>query len=361
MSSRFASTSLFACAGASAFLAGCSSDDEESNDSFVLRSTGQAISTATSELLGDGDWLAYLVSEAAQGVGGTDFNGDGDTNDGIAVRVNTASRSVLTLNVAATQLAFARRTLFMSVDEAEDGRDWTRDGDMLDTAILYVTPTQTEPTLLDEAAPNSELIAIGGTVVYAAAEAPTVSMESNLRASVVATTGAEPGMPEMVLTGADPNNDGISFAVQGSDGDIVFLEADETVDGDLNGDGDALEHPPAHLGEPVFGKLKARLAQAFLSIGAVTGFGYGRGFETATLRGTEYIADEANFGGILGGVSSGETMRLLASVKPTTSIGDVAKKGRHDPCIVPRVIPVLEAMTAIVLADCLLEHRARTN
>ena len=122
-----------------------------------------------------------------------------------------------------------------------------------------------------------------------------------------------------------------------------------------------VEHPPAHLGEPVFGKLKARLAQAFLSIGAVTGFGYGRGFETATLRGTEYIADQANFGGILGGVSSGETMRLLASIKPTTSIGDVAKKGRHDPCIVPRVIPVLEAMTAIVLADCLLEHKARSS
>ncbi|MEO0481249.1 MAG: chorismate synthase [Planctomycetota bacterium] len=122
-----------------------------------------------------------------------------------------------------------------------------------------------------------------------------------------------------------------------------------------------IEAPPPHLGEPVFGKLKARLADAFLSIGAVTGFGYGCGFETATMRGTEYISQRQNFGGLLGGISTGEPMRLLASIKPTTSIGEVAKKGRHDPCIVPRVIPVLEAMTACVLADALLEHRARSS
>ena len=110
-----------------------------------------------------------------------------------------------------------------------------------------------------------------------------------------------------------------------------------------------------------FGKLKARLADAFLSIGAVTGFGYGCGFETATMRGSDYIAERENFGGLLGGISTGEPMRLLASIKPTTSIGEVAKKGRHDPCIVPRVIPVLEAMTACVLCDALLEHRARNG
>ena len=64
---------------------------------------------------------------------------------------------------------------------------------------------------------------------------------------------------------------------------------------------------------------------------------------------------------MLGGVSYGEDLRLLAAVKPTTSIADVARRGRHDPCIVPRVIPVLEAMTAIVLADLWLLHRARSN
>ena len=117
-------------------------------------------------------------------------------------------------------------------------------------------------------------------------------------------------------------------------------------------------NPPAGLGEPVFLKLKATLAQAVMSIGAVTGFAYGAGFDTATLRGTEYIADRRHFGGLLGGITTGEDLGLTVSVKPTSSIGDVAKKGRHDPCIVPRVIPVIEAMVAVALADAWLLHRS---
>ncbi|HRV82580.1 MAG TPA: chorismate synthase, partial [Planctomycetota bacterium] len=106
---------------------------------------------------------------------------------------------------------------------------------------------------------------------------------------------------------------------------------------------------PAGLGDPVFHKLKADLAHAILSIGAVTGCSYGAGFDTATMRGSEYLADPAHFGGMLGGISNGEELRLLVSIKPTTSIGDVAKLGRHDPCIAPRVVPVVEAMVALVL------------
>ncbi len=119
-----------------------------------------------------------------------------------------------------------------------------------------------------------------------------------------------------------------------------------------------VQNTPAHLGEPVFDKLKARLAHAVMSIGAVTGFSYGAGFATAEMRGQDYISDRRNFGGILGGVSTGEDLRLTASIKPSTSVGDTAKQGRHDPCIVPRVIPVLEAMVAIVLADAWLQARA---
>lgn len=119
-----------------------------------------------------------------------------------------------------------------------------------------------------------------------------------------------------------------------------------------------VEAPPPHLGEPVFGKLKARLAQAMLSIGAVTGFDYGVGLDAATLRGSEYVADRSHFGGVLGGLSTGEPLRFRVGVKPTSSIGEVARRGRHDPCIVPRVIPVVEAMTACVLADLLLLDRS---
>ncbi|MGE3175711.1 MAG: chorismate synthase [Planctomycetota bacterium] len=119
-----------------------------------------------------------------------------------------------------------------------------------------------------------------------------------------------------------------------------------------------VEATPANLGEPIYGKVKARLADAFLSLGAVTGFEFGAGFRAADLRGSEYVAERAHFGGILGGVTTGEPLVLRAAVKPTSSIGAAATQGRHDPCIVPRVVPVLEAMTALVLADLWLLHRA---
>jgi len=117
-------------------------------------------------------------------------------------------------------------------------------------------------------------------------------------------------------------------------------------------------HAPPHLGDPVFEKLKANLAKAIMSIPAVTGFSYGAGFRTAEMRGTDYIAAREDFGGMLGGISTGEDIVFHCSVKPPTSVGEVAKRGRHDPCIVPRVIPVAEAMVAIVLADAFLIQRA---
>ena len=119
-----------------------------------------------------------------------------------------------------------------------------------------------------------------------------------------------------------------------------------------------VKNPPKSLGEPVFDKLKATLAHGIMSIGAVTGFSYGAGMKTASMRGSEYTSDSKNFGGILGGISTGEDIVLTLSVKPATSIGAVAKEGRHDPCIVPRVIPVAEAMVAFTLADAYLHQAA---
>ncbi len=118
-----------------------------------------------------------------------------------------------------------------------------------------------------------------------------------------------------------------------------------------------IENPPKNLGDPVFMKLKSRLAEAVMTIGAVTGFSYGAGFKTADMRGSEYTSDPKNFGGMLGGISTGDDIILNVSVKPSSSIGKIAKEGRHDPCIVPRVIPVVEAMVALVLADCYLMQK----
>jgi chorismate synthase len=135
---------------------------------------------------------------------------------------------------------------------------------------------------------------------------------------------------------------------------------------------------PAGLGEPVFDKLDADLAKAVMSVGAVKGVEIGAGFEAAGLKGSEnndpitpdgFKANRA--GGILGGISNGDEIILRAAVKPVPSIGlqqdTVDRKGqpaklkltgRFDISAVPRIVPVLEAMVRIVLADHYLRSRA---
>ncbi len=110
--------------------------------------------------------------------------------------------------------------------------------------------------------------------------------------------------------------------------------------------------PPANLGQPVFHKLKSDLAMAMMSVGATHGFELGEGFSVSSAKGTDFHSqDGSQYAGIRGGISTGEDILIRVSFKPTSSILDVAKKGRHDPCIVTRAIPVLEAMTWLVLAD----------
>ena len=135
---------------------------------------------------------------------------------------------------------------------------------------------------------------------------------------------------------------------------------------------------PAGLGEPVFDKLEADLAKAVLSIGAVKGFEIGAGFKAAKLRGSEnndpisesgFLKNDA--GGVLAGISSSQDIVIRAAVKPIPSISKVQKtidkqrkevelkiSGRHDISAIPRIVPVIEAMVRIVLADHLLMQLA---
>lgn len=139
---------------------------------------------------------------------------------------------------------------------------------------------------------------------------------------------------------------------------------------------------PAGLGEPVFGKLDALAAQAVLSVGAVKGVEFGAGFGLAGMRGSEandayttrrgeVVPATNRAGGVLGGISTGLPLVARAVVKPTSSIGaaqksvdrqgrpiDLSIGGRHDPCIVIRVIPVLEHMLNLVLIDLLFAQNA---
>lgn len=138
---------------------------------------------------------------------------------------------------------------------------------------------------------------------------------------------------------------------------------------------------PAGLGEPVFDRLHAELGKAMLSINAVKGFEYGSGFEGVKMRGSQHndaihqvegkVRTKTNFsGGIQGGISNGEDIYLNVAFKPVATImqdqdsineaGEavtVSGKGRHDPCVVPRAVPIVEAMAALVLADYLLISR----
>ena len=139
---------------------------------------------------------------------------------------------------------------------------------------------------------------------------------------------------------------------------------------------------PVGLGEPVFDKLHAELGKAILSINACKGFEYGSGFDGITMKGSEHndsffasdegnIATKTNFsGGIQGGISNGMDIYFRAAFKPVATIipaqdsvdkfGQstiITGKGRHDPCVVPRAVPIVESMAALVLADFMLRNK----
>jgi chorismate synthase len=141
---------------------------------------------------------------------------------------------------------------------------------------------------------------------------------------------------------------------------------------------------PAGWGEPVFDKMEALLGHAMLSIPATKGFEIGSGFAGTTMRGSEHNdpfiqredgslgTSSNNSGGLQGGISNGEPIHFRLAFKPPATIGQpqettdfkgnpvtLEAKGRHDPCVVPRAVPIVEAMAALVLADCAARQEAR--
>lgn len=146
-----------------------------------------------------------------------------------------------------------------------------------------------------------------------------------------------------------------------------------------------VRNAPAGLGEPVFDKLEADLAKAMLSLPATKGFEIGSGFAGAKLKGSEHndafrmqdgrVRTTTNLsGGIQGGISNGEPIFFRVAFKPTATIAkaqqtvtiggedaELAARGRHDPCVLPRAVPMVEAMTALVLCDHLLRQRAQNS
>jgi chorismate synthase len=145
-----------------------------------------------------------------------------------------------------------------------------------------------------------------------------------------------------------------------------------------------VQNMPVGLGEPIYYKLDSKLAEAMMTINAVKGFEIGSGFDCINMNGENH-ADEMfidkngqekftqnNNGGIIGGISSGQDLLMRIAIKPTSSIlkarstidingnnTEIITKGRHDPCVGIRAVPICEAMTAIVLADMILLNKTR--
>ncbi len=159
----------------------------------------------------------------------------------------------------------------------------------------------------------------------------------------------------------------------------TIRKSGDTVGGKITG---YIKNCPVGLGEPVFDKLHADLGKAMLSINAVHGFEYGSGFEGSEMYGSEHndlfipgepgeIKTRTNFsGGIQGGISNGMPIEFKVAFKPVATImqsqptidiegqaAEISGKGRHDPCVVPRAVVIVEAMAALVLADHWLRNR----
>jgi chorismate synthase len=144
-----------------------------------------------------------------------------------------------------------------------------------------------------------------------------------------------------------------------------------------------IRNVPAGIGEPVYEKLEAKLAQAMLAIPATKGFEIGSGFSGTRMKGSEhndpFIKKERglgtvtnNSGGIQGGIANGESIFFRIAFKPPATISLEQKtanydgnqvtlqaKGRHDPCVVPRAVPIVESMAALVILDMILRQEAR--
>lgn len=168
--------------------------------------------------------------------------------------------------------------------------------------------------------------------------------------------------------------------------DTIVAQKMETLIKEVKKQGDTIggiitcviQNVPVGLGEPVFDKLHAELGKAMLSINAVKGFEYGSGFSGATMKGSEHNdlfnedgTTQTNFsGGIQGGISNGVDIYFRVAFKPVATLLQKQKvltnqnqiieqqgKGRHDPCVVPRAVPIVEAMAAIVMADFYLLNK----
>ena len=205
--------------------------------------------------------------------------------------------------------------------------------------------------------------AIGGAIAEAllARDIPavrTVAWVSSIAARHAAVPA--PGLTRAEVDGHPTRCPDPAVAPAMADDILAAKKAGDSLGGTIDV---RVEGLPVGYGEPVFGKIKALLAQAIGSVGAVAGITWGPPDLVATLSqpGSTFHARADAYGGIQGGLTSGEPLCLRVYFKPPATLGEHAREGRHDPCILPRAVPVVEAMASLVLADLYLHFLARPH
>ncbi|MGK0218652.1 MAG: hypothetical protein ACI9HE_002146 [Planctomycetota bacterium] len=251
------STRLLASLLLSTFLfTGCEEGDDEGTGAqiFVIHTTSPAVSAGT-PLEVSRNQMAFLGSEINTGSGGTNWNvdnGDVDKADNIVFMGNMDTDVVRNLKTAvdpavATSrvIAFVNGTLFIAVSEVADTRMWNADMDMTDRVLCYVQPGDTEPTYLADLDPgaNTPFVATANQLVFQTLDAAPGSGRTNLYRTEVATLGALPSTPSQVGTAfsTDVGNNGLECHLSGVSGNLISMTLDETVEGELNDDGEALD------------------------------------------------------------------------------------------------------------------------
>lgn len=220
-------------------LAGCGGGGSDEDTTFVVRTSSLSVAGTTPLVLGGAN-LFFLASEATTGPGGTDFNGDGDKIDPIAVAVDTLTNLESRLNVAALEGNWIGNELYLTVSEAADGRDWSSppDGDQTDTVLLHYSRATNVLTFIDELESSSlpQSVAVGSQLFYTSSTLHSGPGMSNLFriSSSAPTTTAMVDTTDAVAE--------LKVEILAKDEGLIFLGLDEAENGrSLNGDADSTD------------------------------------------------------------------------------------------------------------------------
>ena len=206
---------------------------------FEVHSSREAVAVGT-PIVHSGDYLAFLALEQSGSASSGDLNGDLDTNDSIATVLNTRTREETLLDVAARGLAWLGTTLFIEVREDEDGRDWDGDTEMTsdEYSLLRWTVGESAPTFLTslDAEQGTRMLGVGGERLFILEEAPASSGPGTTTMSVIEADAVE--LPLPVTTTSDAANALHPLLIGAQEGLLLCL-LQESLDGDLNADGDS--------------------------------------------------------------------------------------------------------------------------